>query len=127
MDPNSDEIKKLEDFLDNLPNAPSEKSEDKMLWSLWARLYPKEAMTKSKIGLKIATIKLLAKPDIDIDKFEEVVNAMKKNLANRSRGTPSHIAAATMASTTPAPANIAAAAITRLTETTTRQTSAATP
>lgn len=80
MAADSDDITKLEEFLDKLPGHPSNKAEDKMFWTVWARLNPEEAMTHSEMGIKISTIKMLAKPDMDLDKFESTVGMMKKKL-----------------------------------------------
>ena len=80
MAADSDDITKLEEFLDKLPGQPSNKPEQKMLWTVWARLYPEEAMTHSEMGIKIPTIKMLAKPDMDLDKFESTVGMMKKKM-----------------------------------------------
>ena len=78
-----EDIRRLEEFLDNLPNEPKRKIADKMLWTVWARLYPDDAMTKSEMGMKISTIKLLARPDMNLEKFEKTVEKMKKKLRER--------------------------------------------
>lgn len=79
----SKELKRLEEFLDNLPNEPRRKIADKILWTVWARLHPEEAMTSSEMGMKISTIKLLSRPDMNLDKFEKTVEEMKKRLKER--------------------------------------------
>lgn len=74
------DIERLEAFLDDLPKEPTRKIADKMLWTVWTRLHPEEAATKSEMGMKIETIKLLTRPDMDLDKFEATVEDMKKKL-----------------------------------------------
>ena len=74
------DIKRLEAFLDNLPDEPTRKLADKMLWTVWTRLHPKEAVANSEMGMKIETIKLLTRPDMDLDKFEATGEEMKKKL-----------------------------------------------
>ncbi len=78
-----EDIRRLEEFLDDLPNEPKRKIADKMLWTVWARLYPDDAMTKSEMGMKISTIKLLARPEMNLEKFEKTVEGMKKKLRER--------------------------------------------
>jgi len=74
------DIERLEAFLDNLPDEPTRKLGDKMLWTVWTRLHPEEAVARSEMGMKIETIKLLTRPDMDLDKFEATVEEMKKKL-----------------------------------------------
>lgn len=76
-----DEIKKLEEFLDALPETPEESEDEKLLWTVWARLYPLEAEAHMGMGKKIMSVKKIAESGMDINTFQKYIKKVKMEIA----------------------------------------------